>query len=139
RQPLSQAVHALAMQRVDRDPILSRELPKQSARLEGYLVRGTVLDFQLAALVFAVVHFAFDVMDLLMEGPAEGDVHFLESAADAQYGHTRGDSLADQRQRGRIPGRIVQGSRVARRSGVVMRLYVRGASGEYQAIQARKQ
>ena len=47
----------------------------------------------------AVVHAPGDFADLRMQRAAEGDVHFLQAAADAEYRHAAGDAGFRQRQR----------------------------------------
>ena len=75
------------------------------------------------------------VLQLLAERAAEGDVHLLEAAADAEYRQAGGDRGLDHRQRGRVALRVVPGAGIRSGPLVAMRLDIRGAAGEQDAVE----
>src|SRR3984893_16752395 len=121
-QALTEPVDALGVERVDRYPIFAGQAVQQALRLEDYLMRRTVLHLEFELDVLAVIESAVDFVHLLMQRATEGNIHFLESATDPQHRNTGRHGLANERQRGRVPRWVVQGSGVAGRSRIVMRL-----------------
>ncbi len=85
-----------------------------------------------------VLH-ARDLLHLLPELAAEGDVHFLEATADREQGQARGDDVRNERQRRRVTMRIVQRVRIAGRPRIAMRLDIRRAAREQDAVQRPEQ
>ena len=61
--------------------------------------RGIGMDFAVLQPRHAVVHAAGNLADFGMQRAAEGDVHLLQAAADAEHGHAAGDAGFRQRQR----------------------------------------
>lgn len=98
-------------------------------------MRGPVLRLERILVVLAMIEVPRHLMQLLPERAAEGDIHLLETTADAKYGYSGLDRPADQRQRGRIARRIVQRARGARWPLVALWLDIGGAAGEQQAVQ----
>ena len=102
-------------------------------------MRGPVLHFERGVGILPVVVMALDLVHLLQESAAESDIHLLEAAADREHRKAGRDGLRDHGQRGRIAQRVVQGPGGALRAAVVMRLDVRGAPGQQQAVEALEQ
>ena len=133
---LTQLLHALRVQRVHHDAIDACQPAQQSARGQLDLVRRLVLDFERVALVLAVVEHARHFLHLLPQRTAVSDVQLLEPAADREERHARRDHTRDQRQRGRVPVRIVHRAGIARGPRISLRLDVRRAAGQQDAIHA---
>src|SRR5262249_58947847 len=74
-----------------------------------------------------------------MQRPAEGDIHLLEAATDAENRHSGLDCLADERQRGRIACRIMQRAGGARGPLIPVWLDVRGTAGEEESVELLEQ
>ncbi len=89
--------------------------------------------------ILAVIHMSRYVVQLLPERAAEGDVHLLEAAADAEHGHAGGDGARNQRQRGFVALRIMQRARFARFAPIVTRLDIRRAAHEHQPVESVEQ
>ncbi len=106
-----------------------------AARHQVHLVRRRVLLLERLRLVLAVIRHARHVLHLLPQRAAERDVHLLEAAADGEQRQARFDRARDQRQRRRIPMRVVQRVRIARRPGVSRRLDVRRAARQQDAVE----
>ena len=79
-----------------------------------------------------------DLVHLLVQRAAEGDVQFLDATADRQHRHPPRDRRADQRQRGGVAGGVVQFGRLARAASVMIRVDVARAAGHQQPIKAVK-
>ncbi len=109
------------------------------ARLEGHIVRGAVLHLQRLRLVVAVIEVPGHLVQPLVQRAAEGDIHLLEAAADAEYRDAGMHGLADKGQRRGIARRVMQRPRLARRPLVALRLDVRGAAGKEQPVEALEQ
>jgi len=92
------------------------------------------LFFQRQGFVFAVIGVAGHLMDALPQRTAEGDIHFLKSAANRQQRYAGGDGSGDQRKRRSITSWVMQCSRQARRSSIVLWLNIRRTSRQQQPI-----
>ncbi len=116
RQPLAQAFHALRVQGIDPHGVGAGERMQHPSRHQADLVRRSVLHFERLVLVLAVIEQSLHLVQRLMQRAAEGDVHLLEAAADAEHRHAALHRRADQRQRGGVAIGIVQGTGLARRT-----------------------
>ncbi len=85
--------------------------------------------------IMAVVHEWLHFMHVLVEAAAQGDVHFLKPAADAQHGNARNDGRIQQRQGRGIPCRIMSSARRAGRSLIMERFDIGGGAGKEDAVQ----
>ena len=74
------------------------------------------------------------LLDVLVQGPAERDVHFLEAAAYREQRHPAFEAEAHERQRGLVAMGVVQGAGTAGRDVVVAGQHVGGAAGEQEAV-----
>ena len=90
-------------------------------------------------LVLAVIREPGHLVHLLPERTAEGDVHFLEAAADAEQRHAARDRKRYERQGRGVAMRVVRRASVAGRAGIAMRLDVRGAAGQEHTVDAFEQ
>ena len=70
-----------------------------------------VLDVERQRRILAMVAEAWHLVNFLVQGASERDVHFLEAPADAQHRDSRQDCLANERQRRSVALRVVQGPR----------------------------
>ena len=61
--------------------------------------RGIGMDFAVLQPRHAMIHASGNFADFRMQRAAEGDVHFLQAAADAENRHAAGDAGFRQRQR----------------------------------------
>jgi hypothetical protein len=73
------------------------------------------------------------------ERPAERDVHLLEAAAHGEQRHAARDRVRDQWQGRRVAVRVVQRVRIARLARVPVRLDVRRAAGQQDAVERPEQ
>ena len=84
--------------------------------------------------MLAVVEHSGQLVDVLVQGSAERDVHFLKSPAHCEERNRAFDAAAHERQGGLVPVRVVQRSVPAGRLAVVAGQHVRRASGEQKAV-----
>ena len=70
---------------------------------------------------------------------AKGDVHLLEAAADTEHAGHRRDGFRDQRQRRGVTMRVMQRAGRARCAIVPLRLDIRRAAREEDAVEMAKQ
>ena len=96
---------ALPVQRIHADGLAAEQLRKGAAGRQVDVVpvgehhRRIGMDFAVLQPRHAVVHAAGDFADFRMQRAAEGDVHFLQAAADAEDRNAAGDAGFRQRQR----------------------------------------
>ena len=96
---------ALAVQRIHPDGLAAEQSRKGAAGREVDVVavgehhRRIGMDLAVLQPRHAVVHAAGDFADFRMQRAAEGDVHLLQAAADAEHRHAAGDAGFRQRQR----------------------------------------
>ena len=69
--------------------------------------RGIGMDLAVLQARHAMVHASRQLPDLRMQRAAEGDVHLLEAAADAEERHAAGDARLDQCQGHGVAGFVV--------------------------------
>lgn len=112
----AEVADALGMQRVHRDAVTAaRELRQQACALDQDVVRvGRTAPRTGLGLVLAVVDVAGHILHVLPQRTAMGDIHFLETAAQAEHGDAGRDGARDQRKRGGIALRVVQRAGFAR-------------------------
>ena len=84
---------------VDADWVRARQAVQITAAHEFDLVCRGVLGIQRLFLVLAVIAHARYVLHFLPERAAEGDVHFLEAAADGEARQARRDEMIERLQR----------------------------------------
>jgi len=73
-------------------------------------------------------------MHLLVQAAAEGHVHFLEAAADAEHRHAGGNRRTQQGQGGGIALRVVGGARLAGSALVMEGFDIGWRAGKQQPI-----
>ena len=118
-------------------PVSSR---RTSARGQRDRVRRAVAFFDRhVAPAPAMVEPLRHLEDALMQGAAERDIQLLDAAADRQHRHVAAHRLADQRQCRRVAVGIVQRALHARRPAVMVRLDIRRAAGQQQAVEPVEQ
>ena len=93
----TQLLHALGMERIDADPVLPGELAQDPACLEHHLVRGAVLQIEFPVMILTVITETGNLVQLLPERAAKGDIHLLEAAAYRQHGKAGGHGGGNQR------------------------------------------
>jgi hypothetical protein len=114
----------------------TRQPPQQAAIRQLDLVGRPILHFERIVLVLAMLEMPRQRVDLLPERAAEGDVHLLEAATDAEHRQAGGDRRGNERQRRGIALGIMPRALVAGRPRIAMRLDVGGAAGEQDAVHA---
>ena len=129
---------SLCVQRIDRHAVRSRQLAQDSARHQLDLVRRPVLHLERSALVLAMVTHPGLLLHLLPERATVGDVHLLESPADREQWHAGLHDMRNHRQRGRVAVRIVHRTGVTLGARVMMRLDIRRAAGQENAVNTGK-
>ena len=139
REPGTELVDALPVERVDLYAVAVRELAQHAAGLEQHVVSRPVLHLERRFLVLAVVIVVPDLVQPLPQRAAERHVHLLEPPAHREHRHPGRDRLRNHRQRGRVARRIVQCPGSALRALVVVRLDVGGASRQQQPVEALEQ
>jgi hypothetical protein len=137
-QPLAQAIHTLTVQRVDHHLVLPGEGLEEAARreLDQVLESEDLFRRDIVVLRSAMIVLAGQLMDAVMQRAAQGDVDFLDAAADAEHRHARGDARAHERQHECIAPRIDDLIGRKRRPIVVMRFDVRPSTREQDAVHA---
>ena len=137
---LAGLVDALAVQRVHADGLAAEEPREGAARDEPDLMPvgeddgGIGMDLAVLQPRHAMVHASGQLADLGMQRAAEGDVHLLQAAADAEDRHAAGDAGLDQRQRQRV-ARLVVGLVLGMRLGPEAgRMHVGARAGQQDAV-----
>ena len=97
-------------------------------------MRRRVLAVDVGHLVPAMIQHPGQLVDVLVQGSAERDVHLLEAAANREQRHPTFDAAVYERQRGLVAVRVVQGAGPAGRLSVVPRQHVRRAAREQEAV-----
>ena len=87
-------------------------------------------------LVGTVVVLAVELVHVLVQRAAEGDVELLEAAADGEDRHALVEAGADEGQYGRVAGPVVRGVRPARAAAIAMRLDIGEATRQKEAVEA---
>src|SRR5512138_329940 len=131
----SELPYPLGVERIHRDRRLAGETMKHAAWRELHFVRRAVLLVDGRGFIFAMAVEAGHFVQLLPERTAEGDVHLLEAATDREQRHSCLDDMRDQRQCRRVTVGIVERTGLARRPLIAMRLDVRGAAGQEDAVE----
>src|SRR5690606_36705908 len=107
-QPLALPFDTLAMHRVDLDFARQAEALQQPARLYVQRMAPIVLYLLRIIRTLALVLIRAVFVHLLVQAAAEGHVHLLESATDAEHRNAGIHRGADQRQRQLIARRVVR-------------------------------
>ncbi len=81
-----------------------------------------------------MVELAGELLDVLMQRAPVGHVQLLMAPAQGEQRDARVDGAADERQRRRVPARIVGDPRAARRGAVALGRHVGRAAGEDQTV-----
>ena len=90
-------------------------------------------------LVGAVVAAARDLVEVLVQRAAEGDVQLLDAAADGEQRHAARHGAADQRQGGGVARRVGEVVLARGRAAVVRGVDVGRAAGDHDAVQSVEQ
>jgi hypothetical protein len=73
------------MQGIDLQAILSGDFAQSSSRLQEDFVSRPVLHVQRSGFILAVIEVPLYLVQSLVQRTAEGDVHFLKSAANGKH------------------------------------------------------
>ena len=96
--------------------------------------RGIGMDFAVLQPRHPVVHAAGYFADFRMQRTAEGDVHFLQAAADAEQRHAAGDASFRQRQRHVVAMHVI-GLMLGVRFGLETgRMHIGARAGQHDAV-----
>ena len=96
--------------------------------------RRVGMDFAVLQPRHAVVHAAGDLADFGMQRAAEGDVHLLQAAADAEDRHAAGDAGLRQRQRDVVAMDVVGLVPLMRLGLEARRMHIGPRAGQHDAI-----
>ena len=133
-QPPGEPVDALRVQRVDFDHLPAEEPMEETAGHHPHRVRRCVLAGDVERQVLAMIESPRQLLDVLVQRPAERDVHFLETPAYREHRYPALQAAAHERQRGLVAVRVVQGAGTAGRRTVVAGQHVRRAAGEQETV-----
>ena len=140
REAVGEPVDALAVQRVDLDPLGAVEQRLQdAARRQSDGMGEAVALLERLGLVRAVVEPARELMDMLVQRAAQGDVELLQPAADAQDRHGPGERADDQGQGGGVARRVGLVALARRRAAIEARVDVGRAARDHQAVEPAEQ
>lgn len=138
-QPLAEPIDPLPVQGIDARARPPGERAQQPTGFKRDLMSRPVLHVQGLSLIVTMIKIALHLVHALVERAAEGDVDLLATAADSKHRHAALDCPADQRQRGRIAGRVVQRTRGTGWTVVLVRLDIRRAAGQEQPVEPLKE
>ena len=109
------------MQRVHTDRVTTGDASQESAFHEFDFMGRGVLDIERCRLVFPVIEAAGDFFQMLVKGAAECHIHFLKAAAHGKERFAQIDDLANERDAGCVPARVLQHVFTGRRTAIKRR------------------
>ena len=92
------------------------------------------MDFAVLQPRHAMVHAAGNLADFRVQRAAEGDVHLLQAAADAEDRHAAGDAGLDQRQRDVVAVHVVGLVPLVRLGLEARRMHVGAGAGQHHPV-----
>jgi DNA polymerase I len=136
---------ALAVQRIDPNAFGTEQFGKDAAGRQPHVMAvgkhhlHIGMEFAVRQARRAVIDAAGQVADFRMQGAAEGDVHLLKAAADAEQRHAARDAGLDQSQRQRVAGMVVRLAARMRFMPEQARMHIGARAGEQDAVDRIKE
>ncbi len=126
--------NALRVQRIHCNSVRACEVAQQAAFEQMDLMRRTILDIERVVRIFLVAVVSLDFMDVLVQRASKHHVQLLESPANCKHRHSLFERQFYQRQRCFVAVRIMQRTRSACRSVIMMWFDIRRASRQQNSI-----
>ena len=134
-QARGQPVNSLIMQGVHRDLRRAREFVQPAIRGNAHAVGFALADFGGRMHGRGMVDPVRQILQTLMQGPAEGHIQFLKSAANGQQWHPPRHGGPDQRQCHVVAVRVLPRAFSMRRTIVKCRMNVGSAAGQDDTVE----
>jgi len=140
RQGIREAGHALPVEGIYLNCPCAEQLFENAAFLQHDGMRRAILHIQRVVLVFAMIEAGLiaglggNLVDVLMQRAAIGDIELLEAAANRKERHGAVHAGADELQRQCIALTVEQHALARRCAAIFLRVHVRVRAGEEDAV-----